>query len=133
MKSYKVKKGNWKVSKSGNPTFSKCVIAEDGGSICFVTNWLNADVIAKLIADAGTTTNKCGLLPSELLKQRNELLEALIEANGELKNLYNYVKKVRNQILELDVDVSHIGIGELDNIWIIGMKSEKAINTALKK
>jgi hypothetical protein len=32
---------------------------------------------AKLIADAGNTANKCGLLPSELLEQRNELLEAL--------------------------------------------------------
>jgi len=32
---------------------------------------------AKLIADAGTTSNKCGLLPSELLEQRNELLQSL--------------------------------------------------------
>ena len=32
---------------------------------------------ANLISDAGTTANKCGLLPSELLKQRNELLEVL--------------------------------------------------------
>ena len=32
---------------------------------------------AKLIADAFTTISKCDLLPSELLEQRNELLEAL--------------------------------------------------------
>lgn len=32
---------------------------------------------AKLIADAGTTANKCGLLPSELLEQRDEMLEML--------------------------------------------------------
>lgn len=32
---------------------------------------------AILIADAGNTTNSCGLLPSELLKQRDEMLEAL--------------------------------------------------------
>lgn len=32
---------------------------------------------AKLIADAGTTANKCGLLPSELLEQNRELLSAL--------------------------------------------------------
>lgn len=32
---------------------------------------------AKLIEDAGTTANKCGLLPSEILKQRDELLEVL--------------------------------------------------------
>ena len=34
---------------------------------------------AELIADAGNTAQKCGLLPSELLKQRDELLEALKE------------------------------------------------------
>ena len=32
---------------------------------------------AKLIADAGTTANKCGLLPSELLEQRDYLLDAV--------------------------------------------------------
>ena len=32
---------------------------------------------ATLIADAGNTAQKCGLLPSELLKQRDELREAL--------------------------------------------------------
>ena len=34
---------------------------------------------AELIADAGTTANKCQLLPSELLVQRDELLKSLIE------------------------------------------------------
>jgi hypothetical protein len=29
-----------------------------------------------LVLDAGNTAQKCGLLPSELLKQRNELLQA---------------------------------------------------------
>ena len=32
---------------------------------------------AELIADAGNTAQKCGLLPSELLQQRDELREAL--------------------------------------------------------
>ena len=32
---------------------------------------------AKLIADAGTTASESGLMPSELLKQRNEMLKAL--------------------------------------------------------
>ena len=32
---------------------------------------------AALIADAGNTAQLCGLLPSELLKQRDELLDAL--------------------------------------------------------
>lgn len=32
-----------------------------------------------LIVDAGNTSQKCGLLPSELLQQRDELKEALAE------------------------------------------------------
>ena len=32
---------------------------------------------AELICDAGNTAQKCGLLPSELLRQRDELREAL--------------------------------------------------------
>lgn len=32
---------------------------------------------AKLITDAGNTYQKCGLLPSELLEQRDELLQTL--------------------------------------------------------
>lgn len=34
---------------------------------------------ARLIANAGTTTNKCGLLPSELLERYNEAIESLKE------------------------------------------------------
>ena len=34
---------------------------------------------AELICDAGNTAQKCGLLPSELLRQRDELREALTE------------------------------------------------------
>jgi len=33
---------------------------------------------AELIANSGTTINKCGFFPSELLEQRDDLLEALI-------------------------------------------------------
>ena len=38
-------------------------------------NYANAD----LVIDAGNTAQKCGLLPSELLKQRDELKEELAE------------------------------------------------------
>ena len=41
---------------------------------------------AKLIADAGNTANKCGLLPSELLEQRNDLIEALLLFVYEVEN-----------------------------------------------
>lgn len=39
---------------------------------------------ALFIADAGTTANKCGLLPSELLKQRDELRDALDNLTKEI-------------------------------------------------
>lgn len=38
-----------------------------------------AEANMKLCCDAGNTAQKCGLLPSELLKQRNELKEELAE------------------------------------------------------
>lgn len=52
-------------------------------TICGV--WGNdetSDADADLIVNAFNTTNSCGLLPSELLKQRDELLEALNYAIG---------------------------------------------------
>jgi len=53
----------------------------DGKVICNVVKRFEKETkaIGELIADAGNTAQKCGLLPSELLKQRNELREALIE------------------------------------------------------
>lgn len=56
---------------------------------------------AKLIADAGTTANKCHLLPSELLERYNEAIEALKEANKDLivlhGNIYQELKKGNSQ------------------------------------
>jgi hypothetical protein len=51
----------------------------------------------ELFADAGTTANKCGLLPSELLTQRDELLHnckeliALLSFHG-----YNNATEISN-------------------------------------
>lgn len=46
---------------------------------------------AKLIADSGTTANKCGLLPSELLAQRDELISVI---NSFIKDFEdNYVMR----------------------------------------
>ena len=42
---------------------------------------------AILIADAGNTFQSCGLLPSELLKQRDELLAALKDAYGIMEDV----------------------------------------------
>ena len=51
----------------------------DGKVICNVVKRFEKETkaIGELIADAGNTAQKCGLLPSELLKQRNELLKAV--------------------------------------------------------
>ena len=38
---------------------------------------IEAESNAQLIVDAGNTINKCDLMPSELLEQRNELLKTL--------------------------------------------------------
>lgn len=82
-----ITEGEWKAKSSPNyhdPKASKIEIhsrmsqgwiakVQDNGVIRHKEGLSNA----KLIADAGTTANKCGLLPSELLEQRDELLEAL--------------------------------------------------------
>lgn len=41
---------------------------------------------AELFLDAGKTANECDLLPSELLKQRDELLHSLTRALNDFKN-----------------------------------------------
>jgi len=45
--------------------------------VCILTECEQKEANAKLIADAGTTINKCNLLPSELLSQMNEMLEIM--------------------------------------------------------
>lgn len=65
---------------------------------------------AKLIADAGNTAIECGLLPSELLKHRNELLEACKIGLEAIRELHSFQD----------------GWGEEDDII------SKAINKALK-
>ncbi|TDX83976.1 hypothetical protein [Epilithonimonas xixisoli] len=54
-------------------------IGNDTKSLCLV--WKNEDEqnneLANLIIDAGNTIQSCGLLPSQLLKQRDEMREML--------------------------------------------------------
>lgn len=44
--------------------------------------------IGELLIDGANTTQKCGLLPSELLQQRDELREALINVMAIIKDCY---------------------------------------------
>lgn len=69
--------GKWRVSKSGNPAFKKCVTTDiDGGSVCFMSNWPEHEANGELVAEAGTVTNESGFTPRELLTQRESLLDA---------------------------------------------------------
>lgn len=79
---FKGTKGEWKVVGVDYPTIEskseECITNPTIASVS--TSFRSREEglsNAKLIADAGTTINKCGLLPSELLEQRNELLESL--------------------------------------------------------
>ena len=65
-------KGKWIVSTSGNKQFNKCVIAEDGGSICHISNWYEAEANALLISKAP------------------EMFEALKEAEKILIEVHQY-------------------------------------------
>ena len=45
-------KGKWSITGSGHEDFTLCVVADDKGSICHITNWheakANANVISKV-------------------------------------------------------------------------------------
>lgn len=85
---HKITQGEWTTDGLTIEVFNrgiiaKCPTVKNGGVGELFDN-------AQLIADAGTTANKCGLLPSELLEQRDELLNKLkdltirIEKNWDL-------------------------------------------------
>jgi len=55
---------------------------------------------AELITEAFNVTNECGLTPRELLAQRDELLDALIIAHGELGNSSNEISSIDYKRIE---------------------------------
>ena len=78
-----ITKGDWKCSEIMN--FSDTLVSYIGSEDkpiaqlrgCETGQEDEAQANAQLIADAGTTANKCGLLPSEILEQLVECKEAL--------------------------------------------------------
>lgn len=86
MKDLGITKGDWEVEEYHDGDLLglrvvsnyECVTMFDTG----VCGWISEEeeANAKLIADAGNTANKYGLLPSELLEQRYDLAEALKHA-----------------------------------------------------
>jgi hypothetical protein len=112
---FKGTKGEWKVVGIDYPTIeSTSEECRTNPTIASVLSSFRsreeALANAQLIADAGTTINKCDLLPSELLEQRNLLLEALIRIRKSIKNqklesnfghTLSYVDEAINKALEL--------------------------------
>lgn len=73
MKELGITKGEWKyVLDNIDAVYCDGLLAE--------TYRDESEANAKLIADAGTTANKCGMLPSELLERYNEAIEVLKSA-----------------------------------------------------
>ena len=103
MKDLGITKGEWTTTKvyyagekisirKNNRNDIVWAICQDIESNIDMEQLANAD----LIADAGNTAQKCGLLPSELLEQRDELLKALqavVLQNGMIPHNWDYREK----------------------------------------
>ena len=77
MQDLKITKGKWQFAQVTMNQY----VHSDGKVICNVIKRFEQETkaVGELITDAGNTAQLCGLLPSELLKQRDKLLEALKE------------------------------------------------------
>jgi len=82
-----ITKGEWKYEGGDNNSIDIVLPDETTISIDrqsrytgeYVIERVNMESNAQLISDAGTTANKCGKLPSELLEMNNELLADLTD------------------------------------------------------
>lgn len=109
MKNLKITKGEWKYKIWNSRIMFKkpnmdLWFKDDGNDFTHEPKEVLAN--AQLIADAGTTANKCGKLPSELLAERDELLESL-------KKVDAFIKKNENvnywcRLLQREVDTETI-------------------------
>jgi len=120
MKNLKHTQGEWKAL--GESYGNYISVGTDKQTVCRVpwgkedTEYDNAN--AKLIAEAGTVTNESGLMPRELLVQRNDLLEASLK-----------IDKYLDRFIEIyGLDKLNINAGMVDGI----LKMRKAIKKATK-
>ena len=74
MKDLGITKGEWRLHSitTNGMQWNEVCWSDDGECI---TDHVYTTEDAELICDAGNTAQKCGLLPSELLRQRDELIE----------------------------------------------------------
>lgn len=107
MEKLNITSGNWKHREIITHTGSFYRIEGTTESIANVVtrNKERAHDNAELIADAGTTYNSCGMLPSELKAQNEELLEALKKINqmsdsGSYLNALLDCKKIARELIQ---------------------------------
>ncbi len=98
MSKFKGTKGEWEVVDNYDND-SKIYVGTDnqeGNEVYNIEtdemNYMQDFANAQLIADAGNTIQKCDLLPSELLEQRDELLKTLIKAELEIVKLKHHYR-----------------------------------------
>lgn len=102
MKYLGITKGEWNVYNSDDESIT-IVNKLETQAIAFLPEMFRDTLSnAKLIADAGSTANKCGLLPSDLLEQRDEMLHLLIrlshfEPLSGSKEIEQLIQKITKQ------------------------------------
>ena len=112
MKELKITKGEIRVEKATD--FS------NGYYLYPIHPFAEMDANAELIADAFNTANKCGLLPSQLLEQRDELVEALNETDKDLCVLWGQMKEIE------ETNPRAEGLSDLISKW--RKRNQQALN-----
>ena len=79
MKNLKITKGEWHNNGLEVRAQSGLILANVYKHLEVNQPKEEAKAKAQLFADAGTTANKCGKLPSELLSERDEFAKLLVE------------------------------------------------------
>ena len=112
-------KGEWSIWDSEtNPDYPHITISAKG-----------TPKIAKVIYNF-VSTNEMNA-NAKLIAAAPDMLEALKEANDQLKIMHEYVSIIRNEILKNGVDcVSILDIDNIDDIVLTGKTAEKAIKKA---
>ena len=110
MKELRITKGEWQYRDH----FSDGIVETEDTIIGHLMKWGSPEeelqANATLICDAGNTAQKCGLLPSELLRQRDELRDKysqLLEYTSEfLKSMRTDNGELKKSIAEMSRDMA---------------------------
>ena len=112
MKELGITKGEWVVEQYGGYYTLQNRIGYEGDDLLSSegVGSFTAEHNAELCCDAGNTAQKCGLLPSELLQQRDELRDKysqLLEYTSEfLKSMRTDNGELKKSIAEMSRDMA---------------------------